>query len=82
MLPTACEEKTNAEGDTFNSGAAAIAVPVIGIVCIASGRFPELSVMFTTAVNVPVLDGTKDMTNPQLAPAVRPAGHVSADGGN
>jgi hypothetical protein len=82
VLPTACAANANAVGDMFKSGAAGVAVPVNGIICIAFDTVPELSVMLSTAVKVPTADGTKDMTNSQLAPAERAAGHVSADGGN
>lgn len=82
MLPTACAVNTNAVGDMFKSGAAAVAVPVNGIVCTAPVRFPELSVTFTAALNVPVADGVKVMLNPQLTPGERLLEHVSAEGGN
>ena len=82
MLPTACAANASAVGDMFKSGAAGVAVPVNGIVCTAPDRFPELSVIFTAALNVPVADGVKVMLNPQLAPGARPLGHVSADSGN
>ena len=82
MLPTACAANANAVGDMFKSGAAAVAVPVNGIVCTAPDRFPELSVIFTAALNVPVADGVKVMLNPQLTPGDRLLGHVSADSGN
>ena len=66
----------------FKSGAAGVAVPVKGIICTALGRFPELSVTFTVALNVPVADGVKVMLNPQLTPGERLLEHVSADSGN
>ena len=82
MLPTACAANAKAVGDMFKSGAADVAVPVNGIVCTAPDRFPELSVIFTAALNVPVADGVKVMLNPQLTPGDRLLGHVSADSGN
>jgi hypothetical protein len=82
VLPTACAANANAVGDMFKSGAAAVAVPVNGIVCTAPARFPELSVTFSVALNVPVADGVKVMLNPQLTPGERLLGHVSAVGEN
>ena len=82
VLPTACAANASAVGDMFKSGAAGVAVPVNGIVCTAPDRFPELSVIFTAALNVPVADGVKVMLTPQLTPGDRLLGHVSADSGN
>lgn len=82
MLPIACEANTNAVGDTFKIGAAGVALPVNGIVCTALDTFPELSVIFTAALNAPATDGVKVMLNPQLTPAAKLAEHVSADSGN
>ncbi len=82
MLPTACAANANAVGDMFRSGAAGVAVPDNGITCTAPARFPELSVTFTVALNVPVADGVKVMLNPQLTPGERLLVHVSADSGN
>ncbi len=82
MLPTACAANANAVGDMFKSGAAGVAVPVKGIICTAPERFPELSVIFTVALNVPVADGVKVMLNPQPTPGDKLLGQVSADSGN
>jgi hypothetical protein len=82
VLPTACAANANTVGDMFKSGAAAVAVPVNGIVCTAPARFPELSVTFTVALNVPVADGVKVILTEQLIPGERLVGQVSADSGN
>jgi hypothetical protein len=67
VLPTACAANANTVGDMFKSGAAAVAVPVNGIVCTAPEMFPELSVTLRPALNVPVADGVKEMTIAQLS---------------
>jgi hypothetical protein len=82
VLPTACAANVNAVGERLARGAGGVAVPVIGIVCTAPARFPELSVTFTVALNVPVADGVKVTLNPQLTPGERLLGHVSAVGEN
>ena len=82
MLPTACAGNANAEGEMSKRGASGVAVPVNGTACTAPDRFPELSVIFTAALNVPVADGVKVMLNPQLTPGERLLAHVSADSGN
>jgi hypothetical protein len=66
----------------FKSGAAAVADPVNGIACTAPARFPELSVTFTVALNVPVADGVKVILNAQLMPGERLVWQLSADSGN
>ena len=60
MVPTACAAKIKEVGVIFMAGAGEVPMPVKETDCIAPGTFPELSVKFRLALNVPGAEGAKD----------------------
>ena len=69
VVPTDCAANPNAVGEMINIGAGGVPAPIRGIDCTAPAMFPELSVMVRLALNVPVVEGTKETCMVQLPPA-------------
>ena len=79
-MPTACAAKANAAGKMFTAGAGEVPMPVRETDCTAPVTFPELSVMLRLALNVPAVDGIKEMRSAQLslAASIDVGGHPFA----
>jgi len=81
VVPTACAAKVSAAGEMFTTGDGEVPAPVKEIACTAPEMFPELSVMFRLALNVPAADGVKVIRIAQLSPAasIEVGGHPFAN---
>jgi hypothetical protein len=69
VVPTDCAANPKAVGEIINIGAGGVPTPVRGIDCTLPVTFPESSVIVRIALNVPVVDGTKETCAVQLDPA-------------